>query len=79
MVVDENNKDVSVLNNTKLLLIKVVVHKNGLTLTYKEKHPITVQKPCSLKEPVICKFVCFASIKRLNSIDRIYNRKTIKT
>ena len=60
MVVDENNKDVSVINSTKLLLIKVIAHKNGLTLTYKEKQPITVQKPCSLKEPVICKFVSFA-------------------
>jgi len=56
MVVDENNKDVSVINNTKLLLIKVIAHKNGLTLTYNEKQPITVQKPCNLKEPVICKF-----------------------
>ena len=45
MVVDENNKYISVRNNTKLLLIKVMVNKNGLTLTKKEKQPITLQKP----------------------------------
>ena len=65
MVVDENNKYISVRNNTKLLLIKVMVNKNGLTLTKKEKQPITLQKPSSLKKPVIFKLVSFASIKRL--------------
>jgi len=56
MIVDENNKDIPIVKNTQPLLIKVTVHENGLTLKYKEKQPITVQQPYSLKKAVVCQF-----------------------
>jgi len=54
MVVDENNKFITARQNNRLLLIKVVVHTNSITLTYKDNQPITVHQPQNLNEAVVC-------------------------